>query len=84
MDNKSAIGFDGCKLEVEDIIVYPGRSGSSLWMNKGKIVEVTSYQSSYGETCSSLRVKKMGDSVNGLTSNGKIVTLTNLHLVVKI
>lgn len=30
----------GIEIEVGDIIVYPGRGGSSLWMNKGVVTDI--------------------------------------------
>jgi hypothetical protein len=35
---KDCIGND---VKVGDVITYPGRSGSSLWMNFGKVTKIT-------------------------------------------
>jgi hypothetical protein len=36
-----AIDFLGNEIKPGETIVYPGRVGSSLWMNKGVVVDVT-------------------------------------------
>lgn len=35
-----ATDFLGQEIKVQDTVVYPNRQGSSLWMNKGTVLEV--------------------------------------------
>lgn len=49
-------------IHVGDIVAYPGRSGSSLWMNHGKVIEVVCKKRHEwsDETVTKLRVEKLG------------------------
>jgi hypothetical protein len=64
----------GMTATVGDTVVYPGRQSSSMWLNKGVIVQ---------DNGKSLKIKReprwsWGDQEH------KIVHVTNLHLVVPI
>ena len=40
---KDAKDFLGRKISIGDWIVYPGRQGSSLWMNLAEVTDITTY-----------------------------------------
>lgn len=61
--------FRGETINIGDTIVYPGRSGSSLWMNEGVVVGFEDYQPYYSseQTMTALKVKR--------TDTKKVVTV---------
>jgi hypothetical protein len=52
--------FFGKRISVGNQIVYPGRSGSSLWMNSGIVECVSSYNDYRGDTKYKLKVRRIG------------------------
>jgi hypothetical protein len=55
----------GVEIEVGDFIVYPGRGGSSLWMNAGIVTEIEeSVQASGGRTVSVTTLRLMREQHN--------------------
>ena len=53
--------FRGTEINIGDTIVYPGRSGSSLWMNEGVVIDFEEYQPYYSfeQTITTLKVKRV-------------------------
>ena len=65
-------------INVGDTIVYPGRQGSSLWMNKGKVVGIDVHRYRYGaglEQASVLMVRKESGRVYPVYCTDRVVVL---------
>lgn len=64
------LDFRGVEIRVGSTIVYPGRQGSSIWLNAAEVVRVEDAQ---------LRVRVTGNS-EGVTQN-RLTTLTAVDRV---
>lgn len=79
----TATDFLGKTINVGDTIVYPGRRGSSLWLNWGVVREIVDREGYGGE----LSVLRVGRRIirPGYTGNygkdGTVVTVTELDRV---
>ena len=59
--------FLGREIQRGDIIVYPNRKSSSLWMNKARVIEVHENK---------LRIQRNGDVVRPLACVDRVVVVT--------
>lgn len=67
--------FRGTSINVGDRIVYPGRSGSSLWMNEAIVTEIETKEDWRGRKRSVLKAQRVD-------RQGKIVSIFCLSRVV--
>jgi hypothetical protein len=68
---------------VGDTIVYPGRQGSSCWLNVGKVVEFVECEHPYrDQTVTKIRIKTITKGWSGQA--GKVVTISRTDRIVKI
>jgi hypothetical protein len=66
--------FRGVEIKIGDNIVYPGRSGSCLWMNEGIVIDFYTYEVYWDNTPrTGLKVKR--------TDFGKNVKIRNVNRV---
>jgi len=72
--------YFGNQIEVGDTIVYPGRQGSSLWMNHMVVTKVTGLPDSFRPDRLHLRVT--GKSRQGVDGPERTSTLTEVDRVV--
>lgn len=68
--------------EVGDVVAYPGRQGSSMWLNVGLVVELTSQEVGWNSRLEpTLKVRKFHPDRKEL---GRVSTLSRLDRFVKI
>lgn len=68
------VDFLGKEIRVGDLVVWPGRKGSSLWMNSGKVIALETVEDNWtGEESIKL---------TALNKNDRPVILTELNRVV--
>ncbi len=68
----------GQVLGVGDTVVYPGRRGSSIWINEGTVTEIIDQPGGRGPA---IRVRTTGRSTAGGERTIRVVTLTALTSV---
>ena len=62
-------------VDVGDTIVYPGRRGSSLWMNRAKIIDIRA---------NSIRVQRVNDNaIKTIKRVDRVVVVTDQLLAVR-
>lgn len=85
MDNFVIGAFD-CKITVGMEVCYPGRRGSSMWFNSGRVVELGEVVTPYNKDRNYFWIKIARDVGTGWSwrpkKPGKLVTLTNVRMVV--
>jgi hypothetical protein len=78
---KAATVYNGLAVTVGSKVVYPGRRGSSLWLNQGVVEDIDTIDGWSGEH----RVLKIRRKANSdWEQDGKLVTVYNLENVVPI
>lgn len=73
--------FLGKTINVGDTIVYPGRQGSSLWLNKGIVRQVVDTEGNGGPYLG-LQVERIAQPGRPWEKDGTMVTITALERVV--
>lgn len=77
-------------VEVGDRVAYPGRSGSSMWMNFGTVVDIIQGFDWRKNPTTTLKVSREGDSVDyswrkePVVTKPRVVTVTRTDNVVKV
>jgi len=75
----------GQEIHIGDFVVYPGRSGCCMWMNRGTIVGWVQYETGWNNgTSYKLRIKKVCENWNRTIRKDRLVTVTNVKNVVVI
>ena len=72
-------GFNDTTLAVGMNVVYPGRQGSSLWLNQGTITEI-GFQPTYSGGYDYIQVSRKAN--DQWEHDGRIVTVTKLKNVI--
>lgn len=72
----------GNKIQVGDLIVYPGRQSSSLWMNHARVLEISERHTYYG-VHPIMKVMHTDKSQYGRMKD-KVVIITKLQQVTKV
>lgn len=74
------LDYFGIEIEIGDTIVYPGRQGSSLWMNHMVVTGITGEQDIYRKDLFNARVT--GKSRRGVDGPERTSTLAEVDRVV--
>lgn len=83
-EDQTVTDFLGREIHVGDIIVYPGRKGSTLWMNKGRVLILRFGDGSNFQPTDELQVQPLQPEGNHLYGMGRPVTLKVIQNVVVI
>jgi hypothetical protein len=77
----------GTEVGVGDLVVYPGRQGSHMWMVEAEVVELVpgnpNAESYWDRTPHALRVKRLRESGGSVESKLVLVKLSSVVVVVK-
>jgi hypothetical protein len=63
-------------------VVYPGRQSSSIWMNRGTVVDLGSGTDYYDRPYSWIKVQKTGSTSSWQNKSARVVTITSVSKVV--
>lgn len=74
--------FFGAELRVGDEIVYPGRQGSSMWLNNAKIVGLKTKKSIWDKNAEYLVLECVRWDNKTCDYTGKKVVVSNINNVV--
>lgn len=69
-------------IRVGDIVAYPGRRSSSLWLNRGEVVEILTFPPNYWNKEETYRLRIRREARNKWETHNKLVTVWNLHNVI--
>jgi hypothetical protein len=64
----------GVPMNVGDTVVYPVRQSSSMWMEEGEIIEISSVDKYYGPQ-PQVKVRKKDGRISTLTSLGRLTVV---------
>jgi len=70
----------GTPIEVGSTIIYPGRQGSSVWVNEGEVLAISTNESRIWHRSAELTVRRIRDS-HGWGREEKVVYVYALERV---
>ena len=84
LDDEFVLGAFGCEIRVGDLVVYPGRQSSSLFMTLGRATKVGVHKPEYGREHPVVHVQRLKLQQYGLRDTEKTSRRVQAHNCVRV